>query len=96
MEMRSQQQSHLLQHISHFTESFLWKLLEGRNTGGTKGQRSLFMGCDLLILLILLVVNVMSPLQEVHVLCMFDEAGSHHDGLETLTVDGPQLHRGQS
>lgn len=37
-----------------------------------------------------------SPLEEVHVLGVFDESSSHHDGLETLTVDRPQLHMDQS
>lgn len=35
---------------------------------------------------------VASPLEEVHVLGVLDESGSHHDGLEALAVDGPQFH----
>lgn len=31
------------------------------------------------------------PAEEVHVLGMLDHAASHHDGLEILPVDGPQL-----
>lgn len=37
-----------------------------------------------------------APLEELHVLGVFDESRSHHDGLETLTVDRPQLHVDQS
>lgn len=33
-----------------------------------------------------------SPFQKLHVLCVLDETSPHHDGLETLSVDGPQLH----
>lgn len=40
--------------------------------------------------------GVQPPLEEVHVFGVFDESSSHHDGLETLTVDGPQLHMDQS
>lgn len=36
-----------------------------------------------------------SPLEEVHILGVFDEPGSHHDGLEALTVDSPQFHMDQ-
>lgn len=35
---------------------------------------------------------VASPLEELHVLGVFDESGSHHDGLEALTVNSPQFH----
>lgn len=31
------------------------------------------------------------PAEEVHVLGMFDDAASHHDGLEILPVNGPEL-----
>lgn len=31
------------------------------------------------------------PAEEVHVLGMFDDAAAHHDGLEVLPIDGPQL-----
>lgn len=37
-----------------------------------------------------------SPFQKLHILRVLDEARPHHDGLETLAVDGPQLHVGQS
>lgn len=40
----------------------------------------------------LLVLAVTSPLEEVHILGVLDESGSHHDGLEALTVDRPQFH----
>lgn len=35
------------------------------------------------------------PAEEVHVLGVFDDAASHHDGLEVLPVDGPQLNVSQ-
>lgn len=38
---------------------------------------------------------VASPLEEVHILGVFDESGSHHNGLEALTVDSPQFHMDQ-
>lgn len=31
------------------------------------------------------------PAEEVHVLGVLDDAASHHDGLEVLPVDGPEL-----
>lgn len=31
------------------------------------------------------------PAEEVHILGMFDDAASHHDGLKILPVDGPEL-----
>lgn len=37
-----------------------------------------------------------SPFQKLHILRVLDEARPHHDGLETLAVDGPQLHVGES
>lgn len=37
-----------------------------------------------------------SPFQKLHILGVLDEARPHHDGLETLAVDGPQLHVGES
>lgn len=36
------------------------------------------------------------PAEEVGVLRVLDEARSHHDGLEALPVDGPQLDVGES
>lgn len=36
------------------------------------------------------------PAEEVCVLGMFDETGSHHDGLETLSVNRPELDVSQS
>lgn len=35
------------------------------------------------------------PAEEVGVLRVLDEARSHHDGLEALPVDGPQLNVGE-
>lgn len=37
-------------------------------------------------------LRVTSPLEEVHVLGVFDEPRPHHDGLEALTVDSPEFH----
>ncbi len=36
------------------------------------------------------------PAEEVSVLGVFDEAGSHHDGLESLSVNRPELDVSQS
>lgn len=36
------------------------------------------------------------PFEELHVLGMLDESRPHHDGLETLPVNGPELHVSES
>lgn len=40
-------------------------------------------------------VRAAVPAEEVHVLGMLDDAASHHDGLEILPVDGPELDVGE-
>jgi len=36
------------------------------------------------------------PLQKVRIFCLSRETGPHHDGLETLPIDGPELAVGRS
>lgn len=42
------------------------------------------------------VIRRQSPLQEVHILRVFDESSSHHDRLKALPVYGPQLYMDES
>ena len=41
-------------------------------------------------------VRASSPFQKLHVLLVLDEARPHHDCLEALSIDGPQLDVGES